>query len=62
MGTPTERCYIPRYYYANKIDLNCSNMTVDMDFSGSVGEWQRNLSERTAGKSWRLAVIEAIDV
>ena len=33
-----------------------------MDFSGSVGEWQRNVSEGPAGKSWRLAVIEALDV
>ena len=37
-------------------------MTVDMDFSGSVGEWQRNVSEGSAGKSRRLAVIEALDV
>ena len=33
-----------------------------MDFSGSVGEWQRNVSEGPAGKSRRLAVIEALDV
>ena len=33
-----------------------------MDFSGNVGEWQRNVSEGPAGKSRRLAVIEALDI
>ena len=33
-----------------------------MDFGGSVGEWQRNVSEGKAGISRRLAVIEALDI
>ncbi len=33
-----------------------------MEFSGNVGEWQRNVSEGKAGISRRLAVIEALDV
>ncbi len=33
-----------------------------MDFSGSVGEWQRNVSKGPAEKSRRFAVLEALDV
>ena len=33
-----------------------------MDFSGNVGEWQRNVSEGKAGVSRRIAVVEALDI
>ena len=31
-----------------------------MDFSGNVGEWQRNVSEGKAGKYRRMKVIEML--
>ena len=33
-----------------------------MDFSGDVGEWQRNVSEGKAGKDRRMKVIEALNI
>ena len=33
-----------------------------MDFSGNVGEWQRNVSEGKAGKDRRMKVIDALNV
>ena len=33
-----------------------------MDFSGNVGEWQRNVSEGKAGKHRRMTVIEALNI
>ena len=33
-----------------------------MDFSGNVGEWQRNVSEGKAGKHRRMKVIEALNI
>tara|TARA_B100000925_G_scaffold262552_1_gene219925 strand:- start:135 stop:290 length:156 start_codon:yes stop_codon:yes gene_type:complete len=33
-----------------------------MDFSGDVGEWQRNVSEGGAGKDRRMKVIEVFNI